>query len=246
MQELSPHNITVDKLSIPLFKEKGIEADVLRLDKIHPVISGNKWFKLRFYLEEAMKLGKHKILSFGGAWSNHIVATAAAAKLYGFTSTGLIRGEAGPTPSPTLTQAAELGMEIIFLNRQDYLEKKIPKEQESDEYYIIPEGGYGKLGAMGAATILDHSNWKSYSHLCCAAGTGTMMAGIINASQPSQKIIGVSVLKNNEPANEAVQAFSHYPPVSFRRICQVQCGTYQFYECLLPAKQYSFGFCLYR
>src|SRR5687767_14455674 len=153
MQELNIHAITIDKLSIPLFKEKAVEADVLRLDKIHEIISGNKWFKLRYYLEDAMKLGKHKLLTFGGAWSNHILATAGAARLYGFSVTGIIRGEAGTTLSPTLIQAKELGMELVFTSREDFSLKKIPPELEKNEHYLIPEGGYGRLGAEGAARI---------------------------------------------------------------------------------------------
>src|SRR6185369_9117469 len=105
MQPLSFESITVDELHLPLLKEKNASAAVLRLDKLHPIISGNKWFKLKYYLEEAGKQGKDHIITFGGAFSNHIVATAAAGKLKGFKTTGIIRGEESTHLSHTLKHA---------------------------------------------------------------------------------------------------------------------------------------------
>ena len=102
MENLSTHNITLDAIKMPLYELKGITVDVLRLDKIDKVISGNKWFKLKYYLEEALSLQKKTIISFGGPYSNHIIATAAVCKLYGLKSIGLIRGEKpanGASPS---------------------------------------------------------------------------------------------------------------------------------------------------
>ena len=113
MQEINLNNITIDKLSLPFLIEKSLEADVLRLDKIHPVISGNKWFKLRYYLEEAKVQDKKTIVTYGGAWSNHILATAAACKLNSLNSIGIIRGEEATTLSPTLIKAKELGMKVM-------------------------------------------------------------------------------------------------------------------------------------
>jgi len=194
MQRLAFDNITTDLVS--LFNEKGIVAAVLRLDKIHPVISGNKWFKLQYYIKEATEQQKKRIVTFGGAYSNHIVATAAACKLNGLASAGIIRGEEPPVFSPTLMQAKEYGMELYFISREDYSGKKVPGKLLNKEYYFIPEGGYGKNGAEGAADILNYAK-KDFTYCCCAAGTGAMMAGLINASLPHQKIIGISVLKNN-------------------------------------------------
>jgi 1-aminocyclopropane-1-carboxylate deaminase len=195
-------NITIDNISV--FCKNEIAADVLRLDKIHPVISGNKWFKLRYYLEEAKSQNKKAILTFGGAWSNHIVATSAACQMSGLKSIGIIRGEEPKQLSSTLLHAKELGMQLIFISRTAYQYKEIPAAIQSEEYYIVNEGGYGIMGARGASTILEHCN-NNYTHYCCAVGTGTMMAGIINHSSAEQKVIGISVMKNNTGLEEMIQ-----------------------------------------
>lgn len=199
---LSFESITTDNVSS--FYQRKIEVDVLRLDKISPIISGNKWFKLRYYIEEVLSQQKKGILTFGGAWSNHIVATAAACKESGLQSVGIIRGEEPKEKSPTQQQAHELGMKLIYISRSDYQLKKIPGEIEADEYCIVNEGGYGITGAKGASTILDYCS-KNYTHYCCAVGTGTMMAGIINRVQPGQNVVGISIMKNNRELENMVQ-----------------------------------------
>jgi len=203
ISSLAFDNITVDNIS-PV-GQNDVQVDVLRLDKINNVISGNKWFKLRYYLEEAASQHKKGIVTFGGAWSNHIIATAAACDINGLKSIGIIRGEEPRQFSPTLIHAQELGMQLIFITRDAYYRKEIPASVESEEYFIVNEGGYGIPGAKGASTILDYCDNK-YSHYCCAAGTGTMMAGIINHSSPDQMAIGISVMKNNTGLEEMVQA----------------------------------------
>ena len=127
MEDINLNNITTDMLSTPLFEKRQLDVSILRLDKIHPLISGNKWFKLRFHIDEAKKQGKKKILTFGGAWSNHILATAAACKLYNLFAIGIIRGEKAAALSPTLIQAKELGMQLVFTSREEYKQKMIPK-----------------------------------------------------------------------------------------------------------------------
>jgi 1-aminocyclopropane-1-carboxylate deaminase len=177
------------------FFKPALDVSVLRLDKIHPVISGNKWFKLRYYLEDAKAKGKKSILTFGGAWSNHIIATATAGKIKGFNTVGIIRGEEPAILSPTLVNARAQGMQLVFIPRNEYSEKNIPAAVRRADHYIIHEGGYGELGAAGAATILEGLTEK-YSHICCAAGTGTTAAGIANAAKEKQ-VIAISALKNN-------------------------------------------------
>jgi 1-aminocyclopropane-1-carboxylate deaminase len=203
MQHLAFDNITTDPVS--LSNKKRIDISVLRLDKIHAVISGNKWFKLKYYIKEAKERQKKNIITFGGAYSNHIVAMAAACKLNGLVSAGIIRGEEPSVCSPTLMQAKEYGMQLYFISREDYNEKKVPEELQNEEYYFIPEGGYGKKGAEGAAGILNYTK-KDFTHCCCAVGTGTMMAGLIKVIIPGQKVIGISVMKNNPQLEENVQA----------------------------------------
>src|SRR5689334_18771728 len=136
MQDIEPASITTDKLSLPFLKEKEIEMDMLRLDKIHPFVSGNKWFKLRFYLDAAKQTDKRTILTYGGAWSNHILATAATANLNGMKSIGIIRGEEAAILSPTLEQAKQLGMQLFFTSRQEYSDKKIPGAIDINECYL--------------------------------------------------------------------------------------------------------------
>ena len=202
ISHLAFDKITVDAIS--LAKHNEISADVLRLDKLNPIISGNKWFKLRYYLEEARSQHKKGIITFGGAWSNHIIATAAACQINGLKSIGIIRGEETRQLSPTLLHAKELGMHLIFISRTAYQNKEIPPAVQPEEYYIINEGGYGIIGAKGASSILEHCN-TNYTHYCCAVGTGTMMAGIINNSSAEQEVIGISVMKNNTGLEEMIQ-----------------------------------------
>jgi 1-aminocyclopropane-1-carboxylate deaminase/D-cysteine desulfhydrase-like pyridoxal-dependent ACC family enzyme len=207
--------VTIDLLPRPLLQEKKLEAAVLRLDKIHPLVSGNKWFKLRYYLEEAGSQHKKHIVTFGGAWSNHLHATAAACMQNGLQSTGIIRGEKPSILSSTLQQCREMGMNLVFSSREDYRQKKLPEILSGNNYYVIPEGGYGISGARGAATILEIFPASSYSHIACAVGTGTMMAGLIRGTLPGQMVIGVSVLKNNDDLEKSIShllnpANSHY------------------------------------
>lgn len=204
MQALSFESISVDEIELPILTEKNISLSVLRLDKIHPVIAGNKWFKLKYYLDRAKEENKHHILTFGGAFSNHVVATAAAGKLNHYKTTGIIRGERPKTLSHTLALAQEFGMELFFVSREDYRNRILPNElrSETGNFFFIDEGGYGIEGAQGASEILDHCEKENYSHIAAAAGTSTMLAGLISATSVQQKIIGISVLKNNNSVED--------------------------------------------
>jgi len=195
MQPLSFEQISVDEILSDELKEKNIKLSVLRLDKIHPVISGNKWFKLKYWIEDAKAKNKEHLLTFGGAYSNHIVAVAAAGRLHGLKTTGVIRGEQPANLSFSLQQARENGMELVFVSRENYRDKKLPAAV-SEEKYIINEGGYGLLGMQGAAEILNCCKKEDFTHICCAVGTTTMMAGLIKAVLQQQKVIGLPVLKN--------------------------------------------------
>ena len=124
MQQLLFESITVDEIDLPAIKEKNVRVSVLRLDKIHPIISGNKWFKLKYYLEDAKAQKKDHLVTFGGAYSNHIIATAAAGKLFGFRTSGIIRGEPPQKLSHTLLLAREYGMQLTFVSREQYRNKK--------------------------------------------------------------------------------------------------------------------------
>lgn len=214
MEIINPLKIRIDLAPTPVFEKANVTVSMLRLDKIHPVISGNKWFKLRFYLEDFKKSTKKSLITFGGAWSNHIVATAAACYQENISCIGIIRGEEAPKPSPTIMEARRYGMQLAFITRQDFKQKKIPEYFNSDEYYVIPEGGYGILGMQGAATILDFVEKNKFTHICCAAGTGTMAAGILTATT-EQQIILISALKNNNALFDSINSLR---PVDAHRL----------------------------
>ena len=178
--------------------DQKVQIDLLRLDLIHPVISGNKWYKLRYYLEDAIDKGFTEIASFGGAYSNHIVATACACQDRNIKSVGFIRGEQTNPLSHTLQAAISYGMQLEFINRNQYQNKQIIIEQNADQTrYWIPEGGYGILGAKGATSILDEVDLRKYTHIVAAVGSGTMIAGILNGTMSHQTVIGISSQKNN-------------------------------------------------
>lgn len=227
---LSFESITVDTISS--FYQREIAVDILRLDKISPFVSGNKWFKLRYYLDEAKAKQKKGILTFGGAWSNHILATAAICKMNGLKSIGIIRGEEPKHLSFTLVKAKEMGMQLYFISRTAYQNKEIPTIPQSNEYYIVNEGGYGEAGAKGASTILDYCT-KSYSHYCCAVGTGTMMAGLINAIAPDQQVIGISTMKSNIALPEMIQTLVKDDARNWQLIHDYHFGGYAKYQTLL-------------
>lgn len=184
------------------------DVSILRADTVHPAISGNKWFKLYYYLQQAIRLKKKGIVTFGGAWSNHIAATAAACAAAGLKCAGIIRGEEPVACSATLQQAKELGMQLQFVSRQDYKEKAAV--DFNNEWLLVPEGGYGTDGMLGAAHILDYI--PHYTHYCCAAGTGTTLAGMIHSAGEGQTITGISVLKNNHSLGQAVSSLWRQPP----------------------------------
>jgi 1-aminocyclopropane-1-carboxylate deaminase len=200
--------INEDKVFIQsLFSEKKeFLFDVLRLDLIHPIISGNKFFKLKLYLSEALQQQYTTIATFGGAYSNHIVATAFACRRLGLKSMGFIRGEQPAILSHTLQDAMQYGMQLVFVDRTAYNDKAyIQRKYASENWYWINEGGYGIKGAEGAATIFKwiHHN---YTHIIAAVGSGTMMAGFIKAALPHQQIIGINVMKGNEQLINEVSA----------------------------------------
>jgi 1-aminocyclopropane-1-carboxylate deaminase len=197
--------VTLDPINLSVFTEKEVEVKMLRIDKIHPIISGNKWFKLRHYLIDAVQQNKLRVLTYGGAWSNHIVATASACKEIGLEAIGVIRGEEPANYSRTLLEAKSLGMKLIFLSREDFKNKILPQGTINESTYEINEGGYGALGAKGASEILTFTKGDSFSHVICAVGTGTMMAGLINGSTIPTEIIGISVLKNNNSLEEEIK-----------------------------------------
>jgi len=185
------------------------KVDLLRLDLLHPIVSGNKFYKLRFYIAAAIENGVSTVASFGGPYSNHIVALAFTAKEAGLKSIGYIRTNEEEPITPSMAEAKGYGMELVYLGRTDFQTKKASiletKDAQSD-MYLIDEGGYGTIGAKGAATILSENETAHYDYIVCAVGTGTMFAGIAHAALPHQKIIGIPVLKNEGSIEAEINA----------------------------------------
>jgi 1-aminocyclopropane-1-carboxylate deaminase len=194
----------IQPIKLPEAAPANITTDVLRLDRLHPVISGNKWFKLKDHLQRAQRLSANPIITFGGAWSNHLFATAYAAREARIDAVGIVRGERPRALSATLSSVLRYGMQLEFISRQDYAGKTSPQflDQLILRYpgaYIIPEGGGGPPGIAGSEDILRMIDSSPYTHILCSIGTGTMFLGLLRASVPGQTIIGVPVLKGVNP-----------------------------------------------
>jgi 1-aminocyclopropane-1-carboxylate deaminase len=186
-----------------------IQAAMLRLDQLDPLVSGNKWFKLKYNLEAAA--GK-PIVTFGGAWSNHILATAAACKMKGLACTGIIRGEKPLVLSTTLKQAGSMGMRLVFVSREEYKLLTEAEDVGADDHmyalyqldddvippdaYVIPEGGHNALGVKGCSEILSLADTKDFTHIICSVGTGTTLAGLINSTVEGSETIVEEVLQD--------------------------------------------------
>lgn len=208
--ELSSANIKTDKLAAA--SVAGVELHILRLDSIHPVVSGNKWFKLKEYLKKARLAGAPAIVTFGGAHSNHIVAAACAAEMEGFASIGIIRGEEPAAYSSALNDAMGYGMRLVFLSRSEYALRKRSRDvswlgSAPGNCYVIPEGGAGEEGVAGASEILRFvENAGEYSDIVTAIGTGATTAGILRSAAPGQRVTGISVMKNNKALHGEIEA----------------------------------------
>ena len=190
--------IQTQEISYPILKEKQVSLYLKRIDLVHSSLSGNKWYKLKYNIEEAVRLKKSTILTFGGAFSNHILATSYAARKKGLNSIGIIRGEERLPLNSTLDFALKQGMVLHYISRSDYRLKNtsIFLQNLKDifgEFYHIPEGGSNKLAVKGAREII--SNSDDHDYICCPVGTGGTIKGIIQASTIKQQIIGFLAVK---------------------------------------------------
>lgn len=196
-------------MNIPIqaFKFPKVDNDYLlyikREDLTHPIISGNKYWKLKYNLQKAKEENKTFLITFGGAMSNHIVATAAAGNENNFKTIGIIRGDELHDKwqnNQTLVDAHELGMNFVFVSREEYRLKEnslIVRNllNEIENYYLIPEGGTNNLAIKGAAEILNDKT-KDFDILTTAMGTAGTLSGLSVGALPHQQIIGFPVLKN--------------------------------------------------
>ena len=195
----------IQELNSSLLQAKKVRVLVQREDLIHPDVSGNKWRKLKYNLLHAKDEGFQKVLTFGGAFSNHIAATAAAAQIMGMESVGLIRGEEHLPLNLTLAQAQEFGMHFQYVDRASYrLKAEKDWSLEFREFYIIPEGGTNALAVQGCEEIVSNTD---FDIVCCACGTGGTIAGIINSLQPHQKAIAFPALKGADFLEQYIQQY---------------------------------------
>ena len=181
----------------------GIELFIKREDKLHPIISGNKFRKLKYNIQEAKRLGHTTLLTFGGAFSNHILAVAGAGAEFGFKTIGIIRGEeleSKINENPTLAKTQELGMQFHFVSRTAYRDKESSSFisflcEKFGNFYLVPEGGTNDLAIKGCEEILTSEDKSYFTHIACAVGTGGTISGLINSSTEKQQLIGFSSLK---------------------------------------------------
>jgi 1-aminocyclopropane-1-carboxylate deaminase len=202
--------IKIDVVENDLLKEHQIELGVLRLDQIHPIVSGNKWFKLKYNIEDAFAKDYKTILTFGGAYSNHLIATAAAAKAFGLSSVGLVRGlHAQVNYTDTLHACENMGMQLHFIARENYAKKEDDfflgeLQMQYPDAYIIPEGGNNERGRKGTAEISSYIP-ASYTHVALAIGTGATFAGIRTALDPAIEMLGFTVMKGGVYLEEEIK-----------------------------------------
>ncbi|SDF14074.1 1-aminocyclopropane-1-carboxylate deaminase [Pricia antarctica] len=197
-------NTVNQEIILPLLNEKQVSLFIKREDLLHPLLSGNKFRKLKYNLFQAKKLGFDTLLTFGGAYSNHIVATAYAGNLNGFKTIGIIRGDELSDKwkaNPTLLLASEHGMRLKFISRDDYGDKENPSylkklQCEFGACYFLPEGGTNALAVKGCEEILTPAD-TDFDVICCAVGTGGTLAGIINSSLENQRVLGFPALKGD-------------------------------------------------
>lgn len=199
--------IDITEIKNKLNESKGIKLSLLRLDKQPMTWGGNKYFKLKYNLEAAKDAGKNCILTFGGAYSNHIAACAAAAIENGFKSIGIIRGEPQKKLNATLQFAHDKGMQLEYISRSAYraksnekfIEELLSSKQYSEgkQIYVLPEGGSNALAVKGCKEILATLDFD-FDWVCCSSGTGATLAGLVLSLKENQKAIGFSALQSGE------------------------------------------------
>jgi 1-aminocyclopropane-1-carboxylate deaminase len=209
-----------------------VELYVLRLDLVHPLISGNKWYKLKYNLEAAKRENIDTILTFGGAYSNHIYATAAAGKLFELKTIGVIRGEKTLPLNPTLEFAISQGMQLIYIDRQTYRQRNSEALHQElyarfGKVFIIPEGGCNLDGVQGCKEIISPN--IEFDVACIACGTGTTLAGVTLSLSDKQRVIGFPVLKGGDFLKSDIEGLlGQYQTksLSWELVCNYHFGGY--------------------
>ena len=203
-------NTPLEKVNDPLLSERKISLFIKREDLNHPHMSGNKWHKLKYNLQNAINEGKGTLLTFGGAYSNHIYAVAAAGKIFNFRTIGIIRGEEHLPLNPTLSFAVENGMKIYYLDRKSYRKKESSEiikqlQEKFGDFYLLPEGGTNELAVRGCSEIINQIEIK-FDYICCPCGTGGTLAGLISGLNGNKIALGFAVLKGASFLKENVRS----------------------------------------
>lgn len=193
----------IESFTLPVFEDADVSVECLRLDQVHPEISGNKWYKLKYHLAAALNSQCREILSFGGAYSNHLHALAYVGKALELKTSAIVRGEMPAVLSPTLQDCQHWGMSLHWLSRKAYRELVTEQgcrklRQAHPEAWVIPEGGEGEYGVAGVQALFSRlfsELDKEFDYLACSVGSGTTLAGIIRAAPASMQVTGFSALK---------------------------------------------------
>ncbi len=212
--------ITITKLYHPSTEN----LYLARLDLLPYPASGNKWFKLKYNLLEAERLGIKQLITFGGAYSNHLYATAEAANYFGFQSIGIVRGEEHLPLNDTLQHCLNKGMQLFYLSREEYRHKtdvdfmqRWMHDQKIPDGYLIPEGGSNAFAVKGVRELIDLLP-SDTDILATACGTGGTMAGLIAGIKFHQEVWGVAALKGADFLANDIQSFlTEYKDLSTKK-----------------------------
>ncbi|HEX8350842.1 MAG TPA: pyridoxal-phosphate dependent enzyme [Hymenobacter sp.] len=207
--------LLLQELAEPAAQRRGIRLLLLRDDLTHPELPGNKWRKLKYNLQAARNQAYDTLLTFGGAYSNHLAAVAAAGRIQGFCTIGVVRGEAHQPLNPTLAQAVADGMELRYLDRTTYRRKHEPDFlagllHEVGPAYVLPEGGSNTLALPGCAELVTElATQTSFHTLCVACGTGGTLAGLLTGLAGQHYALGFAALKGGSFLQEEVARLTH-------------------------------------
>lgn len=201
----------VEKIDLPSAKK--ISVFLKRIDLVHPAISGNKWYKMKYNIAEMKRQDIGTMLTLGGAYSNHIHAAAEAGSIFGFKTIGLIRGEAHHPLNPTLQFAVDKGMELYYVDRTSFRKRDADEFREwivskFGDVYILPVGGSNTLAVKGCAEIIEQID-VDYDYICCACGSGGTLAGLIEGLGGKRYAVGFSALKSGSFLNDDIKKLIH-------------------------------------
>ena len=232
----------IEPLTNSVFENKGVHVFLKREDYSHPFISGNKWRKLKYHLIEAARQDKTHLVTFGGAYSNHLLATAAAAAKYHFSSYGFVRGE--EVKNPILKICALFGMQLHFVSRGAYQQKEALFQNHfgsNPHAFFIPEGGSGELGEQGVSEMMQEPEMQNFDVILASVGTGGTLKGLIKGIEEyklNTKVHGIVVLKGAEQMQEE---YAHFNANSYQLHFQYHGGGYAKHTAELESFQKKFA-----